>query len=212
MTKIGMIFDLDGTLADTLDYCVLSFQDSYEKITGIRPTYEKVIAYFGVSEEGIAQSLLPEKSELFVNTYMQVYSEYLKSCGGLFDGIIDILDILKTKNIKISMVTGKGAQSAEITLDKFGIKHYFEHVETGSMQGSIKPKCIDKIVKNWDLSKENIYYVGDQPSDIRDSKLAGVKPIAVSWAKTSYYDLLKQHQPHLLFSEISAFRNWILTL
>jgi len=132
-------------------------------------------------------------------------------CPIPFDGIIEILDYLKDNGNKMALVTGKGYDTAQITLDKFGIKHYFQHIETGSSKGSIKPECIKKILSNWGIESKKVYYIGDSHTDIIDSKKAGVIPIAVSWASTANHQKLLEQKPHLIFTKISDFKNWVKT-
>ena len=65
MNKLkALIFDLDGTLADTLPLCLKSFQDSIEKSTGTRPSKEQVERFWGYSEHGIIKNL--DKKELLL--------------------------------------------------------------------------------------------------------------------------------------------------
>lgn len=210
MTKKSFIFDLDGTLADTLPLCIFAFQEALELVSGRRPTKQEVMHYFGYAEKGITQSLCPNNWEGYYDTYLKIYNDYHHMCPKPFDGIKNILDYMLDNEYKIAMVTGKGSDTANITLEKYGIKHYFEYVETGSPQGSIKPECIKKIINKWNASSENVFYIGDTHTDIIDSNKAGVLPIAVSWASTSDHNKLLAHNPHLIFKEIQEFYNWLI--
>ncbi|MFA6989299.1 MAG: HAD family hydrolase [Candidatus Gastranaerophilaceae bacterium] len=209
MNKFAYIFDLDGTLGDTLPLCIFSFQEALEKLSGKRPSQEEVMGYFGYTEEGITKSMYPQNWQHYYDTYLEIYTQNHDICPEPFEGIIGILEYLKESGHKMALVTGKGQPSAEITLTKFKIKHYFEYIETGSPIKSIKPECIKKIIQKWDIDPEKIYYVGDSHTDIIDSKTAGVNPIAVSWASTANYQKLVEQNPHLIFTKIEDFKNWI---
>ncbi len=212
MNKLkGVIFDLDGTLADTLPLCINSFQLAIEEITGIKYPESVIISYFGKTEEGIAQSLAPERWKDCFNAYNRIYKENHHLYPMLFNGVKEILDFLKENNYKIAMVTGKGKISADITLDYFGIKKYFEFIETGSTKGIIKDKCIKKILNNWQIPASQIIYIGDQPSDIIYSRKAGVYPVAVTWASTTNSELLKQESPYKIFDKIEEFKDWLVS-
>lgn len=210
MDKIkGIIFDLDGTLADTLPLCIKSFQLAFEEITGIKYPESRIIQFFGQTEEGITKSIEPDRWQECFDAYIRIYKENHHLCPAIFDGTREILDFLKENNYKIAMVTGKGKPSADITLDYFGIKNYFEYIETGSAEGVIKDKCITKILNCWQIPANQTAYIGDQPSDITCSKKAGVIPIAVTWASTTNTELLEKENPYKIFSKIEDFKDWL---
>lgn len=205
----GIIFDLDGTLADTLPLCVFAFQEALENVTGKRPTVAEVEAYFGYSEEGIAKNLLPDNWSSYLDEFVDIYRKHHHMCDELFDGMRELLGYLKSKNVKMAMVTGKGPQTAEITLDEMKLREYFEYVETGSPKGSVKPECISRILDKWQVPASEIFYIGDSVTDIKDSKIAGVKPIAAAWATTAKPDLLLKHEPHLIFHKVDEFKSFV---
>jgi len=210
MNKIkGIIFDLDGTLADTLPLCIKSFQLALEEVMKIKYSEKEVTQYFGLTEEGISRSLAGDKWQECLDTYVKIYTENHYLCPSTFDGIIETLDFIKENKLKMAMVTGKGVHSVFITLDYYGIRDYFEFVETGSNEGLIKDKCIAKILDKWQIQANQTAYIGDQPSDIICSKKAGVLPIAVTWASTTNKSLLEEENPYKLFSKISDFKLWI---
>lgn len=210
MKPEAVIFDLDGTLADTLPLCIFSFQEALERLTGNRPSESDVMKYFGYTEEGITQNMLPDNWQEYFDEYLEIYRSNHDMCPEPFDGIIEILDHLKNNNYKIAMVTGKGKHSADITLEKYNIKHYFEYVETGSSKGSIKPECISRILSNWNIEGHKVLYIGDSHTDIIDSKKSGVLPVAVSWASTANHNKLLEHEPYKIFSKIEDFKKWII--
>ncbi|OGI02265.1 MAG: hypothetical protein A2Y25_09215 [Candidatus Melainabacteria bacterium GWF2_37_15] len=201
----GIIFDFDGTLADSLPLCILSFQLSLEKITGKKYTEKEIIQHFGKSEEGIIASLAAEYYDEALQAFIETYKNNHHLCPNVFDGIIEILDELKNKGIKLALITGKGKHTIDIALEYMNLKKYFEYVEHGSPYGIIKAECMSKIAGLWNVNPSQIAYIGDQPSDITESKKAGVVSVAVSWAKTSNYNELLEHSPDFLFTEISEF-------
>jgi len=205
----GVIFDLDGTLADTLPLCIKSFQLTFKEVTGIKYPKSAITKFFGQTEEGIVKRLAPDRWQECLNSYVKIYKENHHLCPTTFDGIIGILEFLKENNYKLAIVTGKGEHSINITLDYLGIKHFFEYVETGSTKGIIKDICIKKILDKWQIPANQTIYIGDQPSDIIYSRKAGVLPIAVTWASTTNADLLEKEKPYKIFSKIEDFKNWL---
>ncbi len=210
MDKIkAVIFDLDGTLADTLPLCIKSFQLAFEEILGVKYSESEVIKYFGQTEEGIVKSLAPDRWEECLDAYIKIYTENHDLCPAVFDGVNEILEFASNNNFKMAMVTGKGVHSVYITLDYYGIRKYFEYVETGSTTGIIKDQCMEKLLKLWQIPANQAVYLGDQPSDITSSKKAGVLPIAVTWASTTNSDLLEAENPYKIFSKTSDFKIWL---
>jgi len=205
----AVIFDLDGTLADTLPLCIESFQKAFDEVLGVKFTESELTRYFGQTEEGIVKSLAPDNWQACLDKYIEIYTKNHHICPSVFDGVYEILDFIKDNNLKSAMVTGKGEHSVYITLDYYNIRKYFEYVETGSTSGVIKDKCIEKILDRWEIPANQALYLGDQPSDITSSRKAGVLPIAVTWASTTNSQALEVESPYKTFSKTHDFINWL---
>lgn len=205
----GIIFDLDGTLADTLPLCLKSFQDALELVAGERPSDSAVEAFWGYSETGICKNLHPQDWKKCFDAFLEVYQKNHKMCCELFDGMEEILQHLKKSGLKIALVTGKGVDSCRITLDELGIRHYFDMVETGSEVGSIKPECMRRVLSQWGFAPQEVFYVGDAVSDVTDSQEVGVKTVAAAWAATAKRDLLIAQSPDNIFYGIEEFSDWV---
>jgi len=206
----GIIFDLDGTIADTLPLCINAFRIAIEPLAGKSISDEEIIATFGPSEEGTIMALIPEHYEQGVEDYLQFYEVLHNHCPAPFDGIIELLDYLQAHNIRIAMVTGKGGKSTEISLNQFGIKEYFSIIETGSPQGAIKAECIERVLTEWnDLAKNEVVYIGDAPSDIIASRKAGIPVVSAVWAETADAEKLKPLHPDEMFYSISELSAWV---
>lgn len=211
MQKIkAAIFDLDGTLANTLPLCIEAFRKSVEPLINRSISDAEIIATFGPSEEGTIMALAPNHYDKAVSDYLQFYESLHEMCPVPFNGIKEILEILKNKAVHISMVTGKGKYSTDISLKYFELTHFFEMIETGSPKGARKAEGIQLILDRLiDLKKEEIIYVGDAPSDIIASRKVGVPVIAAAWAETSEPEKLKELKPDELFYTIKDFKNWL---
>ena len=211
MKKIkGVIFDLDGTIGDTVPLCIKAFRKAIEPLIERSVSDEEIIATFGPSEEGTIMALAPNFYKKGVEDYLRYYEEYHDMCPNPFEGIEDILKMLKEKRIQISMVTGKGKYSTDISLKKFSIDSYFEIIETGIVSGPSKPQGIQKVIdfyKHFD--KDEFIYVGDAPSDISASRKIGIPVISVAWAKSAEPKKLKDLSPNEIFYSITEFSEWL---
>ncbi|MFC3562650.1 HAD-IA family hydrolase [Pedobacter jamesrossensis] len=208
----AVIFDLDGTLNNTLPLCITAFRKSIEPLINQTLSDEDIIATFGPSEEGTIMALVPEHFEKGVSSYLEFYKELHIMCPVPFDGIEDLLIALKNKSVRIAMVTGKGKHSTEISLEQFGITQYFEAIETGIASGPSKAEGIQSILDLFkDIDKNEVIYVGDAPSDISASKKAGVAVVAAAWAETAEFQTLKKLLPDMLFDDIKDFSDWLMS-
>jgi phosphoglycolate phosphatase-like HAD superfamily hydrolase len=209
----GVIFDVDGTLGDTVFVSVEAIVQVVRAYTGKTYSHSEIIAFFGPTEEGILRQLVPENHwqasyQTFLTAYKRIHAEH----GiGAYPGISKILDLLTAHHIRQAIVTGKGAESAQISLDYFKLDGRFEQVETGSLHGSAKEVCIKKVVEGWQFQRENVLYVGDAPSDVAIAKRAGVRPISVAWADTANPEELRAQQPEALFTKVSELEDWLRT-
>ncbi|HUP13684.1 MAG TPA: HAD family hydrolase, partial [Niastella sp.] len=207
MNKIkAVIFDLDGTIGDTLPLCIKAFRRSVEPLIGRSVSDAEIIATFGPSEEGTIMALAPNHYDKGVADYLQHYETYHEMCPSPFEGIEGLLKTLKEKGTRIAMVTGKGKYSTAISLKQFGLENYFEAVETGMPGGPRKPEGIQLVLNHFsDLAKEEIIYVGDAPGDITASRRVGIPVVAAAWAQTAEPEKLKELRPDEIFYTIADF-------
>lgn len=211
MNKIkAVIFDLDGTIGNTLPLCIKAFRQSIEPLIGRSVSDAEIIATFGPSEEGTIMALAPNHYDKGVADYLQHYETFHEMCPSPFEGIEELLRTLKEKSVRIAMVTGKGKYSTTISLKQFGLENYFEFIETGMPGGPRKPEGIQLVLNNFsDLAKEEIIYVGDAPSDIAASRRVGIPIVAAAWAETAEPAKLKELEPDEIFFSIADFATWL---
>jgi phosphoglycolate phosphatase-like HAD superfamily hydrolase len=211
MKKIkAVIFDLDGTLANTLPLCISAFRQSIEPLINRSVSDGEIVATFGPSEEGTILALAPDFYDQGVADYLRIYEKDHNMCPAVFDGMKEILDTLVEKQVRIAMVTGKGKYSTDISLGKFGIAHYFERIETGRPAGPRKPEGIQAILEAFGApAKDEVIYVGDAPSDITACRQVGIPIIAAAWAETAEPEKLIPLQPDELFYTVPDFAAWL---
>ncbi len=205
----GIIFDLDGTLGDTLPVCFAAFRHAMGEFSSRHYTDNEITALFGPSEEGIIQRLIPDRWKACLKIYLAAYEQESAQNARMFPGIETALRSLKERGVALAIVTGKGAHSAAISLRDLGLAEHFDMVETGSPVGGIKPQAIRNVLAKWDASPHQVAYVGDAPSDIEAAKEAGVLPLAAAWAPTTSAQELGTLAPLELFTSVEGFVRWI---
>ena len=206
----AVIFDLDGTLGDTLPLCIKAFRHAIEPLIQRTISDAEIIATFGPSEEGTIQALAPDYYEKGVADYLRYYEQFHDLCPAPFSGVRDLLDNLRQQGVRLAMVTGKGVHSTAISLKRFQLEDYFELVETGWAAGPRKPACLQNVMRAFTgIRKEAMIYVGDSPSDIESSRSVGMPVVGAAWASTTNGQELAESQPDELFDSIAAFADWL---
>jgi HAD superfamily hydrolase (TIGR01549 family) len=209
MTLDGVIFDLDGTLGDTLPVCFVAFRRAMQGFSNRRYTDEEIRALFGPSEEGIIRRIVPNRWQACLQAYLTAYEEESARTARLFPGIETALRLLRGRGHRLAIVTGKGAASAAISLRDLRLAEYFDVVETGSPEGGVKPQAIKRILLRWGAPPHRVAYVGDAPADMQAAREAGVIPLGAAWAATACADELRAASPLETFRSVEHFIAWI---
>jgi pyrophosphatase PpaX len=205
----GLIFDLDGTLGDTLPVCFEAFRVTFRHYLNREYTDQQIRAMFGPTEDGIFQDLFPDTWQDALAMYLREYRLAHSTCPGPFPGIPEALSLLRDRQIRLAIVTGKGPGSAKISLEQMGMADAFDIVEAGSPRGGIKPDCMRKVLDAWKLPATEIACIGDAPSDIRSAHEIGATPLGAAWAGTADYDALASLKPLHTFTTTRQFSEWI---
>ncbi|MDN5302343.1 MAG: hypothetical protein PWQ60_1857 [Thermoanaerobacteraceae bacterium] len=205
----GVIFDLDGTLLDSLPVCYSCFRNTLKHYVDRDFSDSEIRAMFGPSEEGIFKKLLPDSWEDCLRFYLEQYDKAHSEYDRPFPGIKDALELLRERKVRLAIVSGKGPKSMEISLRHSGLGKFFEVVVTGSEHGANKIYDINQVLKRWGLSPDSVAYVGDMAYDISAAKEAGVFAIAAAWAGTAEFEKLKAMKPSLICPDVETLIEWI---
>lgn len=205
----GMIFDLDGTLGDTLPVCFTGFRVTLRHYMGRDYDDGEIRSMFGPTEEGIFQDLVPDDWEAALQMYLREYTAAHEVCQEPFAGVEDVLRQLRRQRLRLGVVTGKGPGTAEISLREMGLEGLFDPVVAGSPRGGVKPECMRRVLETWQLDASAIACVGDAPSDIRSAHEVGAIALGAAWAGTSDYGALDAVQPLETFRATEEFGEWV---
>lgn len=184
----GIIFDLDGTLLNTIED--LANACNYALTTLGFDTYpvEQYKTFVGNGRYKLIERMLPKDKlnneninkalELFDNYYENHMVDMTKP----YEGIVDMLDKLKEKGIKLGVVSNKPHEfTTEVVKSYFDDR--FEMVYGHRANNPIKPdpSTVFEVIDGFKLDKEECLYVGDSEVDINTAKNAGVKSVGVIW-------------------------------
>ena len=182
-----VLFDFDGTLVNTNDVIVASWQHTYMHYLGREETLEKITACFGepllLTMEREFPEVDPEESAEVYRRYQREYADELVK---IFPGIKELLEELCKAGYRMGIVTSRTRESAQRYMDMFGIGPYFEAMVTREDTDIHKPNpepillCLDRM----GITADEAIMVGDSPFDIKCANNAEVKSILVDWRIT----------------------------
>ena len=182
-----VIFDLDGTLLDTLDDLTASVNFALERFGLPQRKKEEVRAFVG---NGIAKLMEraigyahPQYEEI-LQTFREHYGAHCKDQTKEYEGITALLKNLKARGVQTAVVSNK----ADFAVKKLA-KEYFstllgEAVGENEAAGIAKkpaPDSLLAVMKKLNAKGEETVYVGDSEVDIQTAKNAGVDCISVTW-------------------------------
>jgi pyrophosphatase PpaX len=207
------IFDMDGTLTRTNDLIFASFNHIGERYNGRTYTQEEIINMFGPPEEiAVERIVAPSQYASAMDDYLRFYTDNHNALATLHQGIPELLAYLHDRGVLLALFTGKGRRTTLITLEKFGIKNYFDMIVTGSDVKKHKPsgEGITNVIRAFSLPPEEVLMVGDAVADVHAAQEAGVPVAAVLW--DSYgRDHLRAMKLKYMFHDVAEFFAWIQT-
>lgn len=195
-------FDMDGTIADTIPMCIEAFKNSVSPYTDHELSEEEIVNTFGLNEVGMVKSVVSQNWKSAINDFYYQYEYLHNNVTEVFDGILNLFELLKYKKIIVALITGKGERSCAITLEKLGISKVFDDILYGSEISPNKKQNIEYILKKYNISKEEFCYIGDTVQDIKICQEVGVYCFSAAWQKTSNVVALEKENPYYVFRNV----------
>ena len=204
-TVRAVIFDLDGTLADTFKLIVSAWNAALEPHLGRRFTDAEVISRFGIPDPQMIRRELADTSgvdaeigDRAVEDYHAHYEQRHREFVQPFAGVTEMLEALRGRSVPLGVMTGKGRRSATITLAALGWDAIFSAVVTGEDVQRQKPEPDGPLAaaRMLDVAPEHCAFVGDSPADIGAGKAARMLTVAAGWHPV-YLDEIRRLEPDL---------------
>lgn len=206
----NIIFDIDGTLGNSLPFCIESFQITLKETTGRDYTPEEISRYFGITEEGMLRHLVsPDLYDRTLTVYYRVFEDLQQKHNNTFPGIRPLLNRLHQAGANMGVVTGKGITTAEIALRHYNLLAYFDHFEGGSDQKHSKVNSIQKTLTALKANPEESLYIGDTKQDMLDTLTCGMWGAGAAWAPTATLHQADWKGRIRVFDSISDLETWL---
>lgn len=187
-----IVFDFDGTLADTFDVIKTIAMQEYGE-------YDIDLELFkSEGAKGIIRRLDIPRWKI-PGMILNVTSKLRNSKEiKLFPGIVDLLNQLK-KDYKIGIVSSNSQEIINDTLREYGLDDLFEFVYSESSLFG-KHLVLKKMCSKYKIDPLDVIYVGDEDRDIVAAKKANIKTIAVTWGFNSKEKLSRENPDYLVDS------------
>lgn len=206
----GIIFDIDGTLISTNKLIFASFNHVTQKYLNRVYTDKEIIGLFGPTEDYILKLLMKDKFEEARKDYFEFYTQNHDNMTKKIDGVPELIQKIKSEGLLLSIYTGKGKTSTEITLKKLGIYDYFDLIISGDdvTEHKPSPEGIETFLDKFKLQTESVLMVGDAPADVFAARNANVKIASVLWDSYAE-DEVRELGSDFYFSTVREFSDFI---
>ena len=192
-----ILYDLDGTIWDSIPLIMDCFKHAYIEVLGECPrTDEDLMSYIGRPLQDTFAMHDDETKQKLLDSYL-VYNHMLldQDAIPMFPGVIDDLKAIKSTGMKQGVVTSKRHRAADVTLKFKGLFDFFDVYICKEDTQKHKPDGEPLVVASnnvgiTDMSR--VIYVGDALPDALCAKNAGAKFALVEWTRMDKDDILRQ--------------------
>ncbi|MGB9792191.1 MAG: HAD-IA family hydrolase [Thermacetogeniaceae bacterium] len=187
----GIIFDLDGTIIDSLPLISLTFRKVFD-VFGIPWGNGEVLKTVGLPLREVAATYAPAgRVEEFLATYAKIQKQYQEKLLKAYPGAAETLETLRKEGFRLALGTSKRRPSTMAALQLTGLEKYFDVIVTVDDVERSKPNpdTLFKALKLLKLKPSAAVYIGDSWYDIMTGKNAGVSTIGVTWGMATREEL-----------------------
>jgi phosphoglycolate phosphatase len=209
----AVIFDLDGTLVNSLQDIADSMNIVLKSYNFPTHSYKEHQSFIGSGIRSLVSKSLPEthnnekQIDSCFNAMIEVYRDHCTHKTKPYDGIIELLDNLKSRDIKISVLSNKADEfTKKITHALF--PNYFDPVIGLSIEAHKKPNPFGavEISKTLGLKPEEIIYIGDTGIDMQTANNANMFAVGVLWGFRPKEELILNGAKYLLSNPLDLIQ------
>lgn len=199
-----IIFDFDGTLADTFGEIVEAVNAAQDVFAVERANAETVRGWIGYGLQYFMESALggtdSDAVAAFTGTYKRLYREIAFDRARLFDGILEVLDALRGDVLAVA--SNKSEEQLVPMVERLGIRERFAAVVGGDSAAAAKPdpRVYAHLLERIGASFEEVWMVGDSEPDIEFGKAIGANTVGCLWGLRTRDELERVEPDHLVES------------
>jgi pyrophosphatase PpaX len=179
------LFDLDGTLIDSVALILKSFHHTRLQHFGDRLPDEYYLAILGLTLRDTFRRMVdsPDEVEAMVKTYVAHNLAHHDGMVTAYPGVPEVVRELSRRGARLGVVTSKLRDNARLGLRVVGLEDAFEILVGAEdvRRGKPDPEPVLLALDRLGVSAEDALFVGDSPHDIESGHRAGVKTAAATW-------------------------------
>lgn len=183
----AVIFDLDGTLLNTLDDLADSANHALEHCGFPRRTVDEVRSFVGngvalLIHRAVPKGTTPEEEAACLEEFRQYYLTHMRCKTAPYPGVLELLDDLKAAGCAVAVVSNKfDAAVKGLCTDYFGDRVPVAIGESEGVRKKPAPDTVFWALEELGVPADRAVYVGDSDVDIETARNAGMSCISVSW-------------------------------
>lgn len=199
----AILFDLDGTIIDTNELILTSFDYVLNNYLELNIGREEILESFGIPLKDVMNHYAKERAKELVDEYIRYsldsHDKYIKSYNHVEEGLIK----LKNKGLKIAIVTSKRRGTALRGLNCFDLEKYFDVIITPEDSKKHKPdgEPVLRACEALNVNPDETIMVGDSHNDILCGKNAGSKTCLVNYTALDV-EKIKAYKPDFTIDRI----------
>jgi len=194
----ALLFDLDGTLIDSVELIVRSYQHATELHLGQPLAREVIVPTIGLSLDAVLEEMAPGRGPILVATYREYMHANHDTLVRPFDGVLETLRELRERGYRLGIVTSKRRPAASLAFLRWMLDTHVDVTICAEDAPRTKP-APDPLLAAAALlgiTPGDCCYVGDTPHDMIAARAAGMCAIAAPWGAGTR-DELAAAQPDL---------------
>ncbi len=194
---LAVVFDLDGTLVDSLADIITSFQHGLGHFGLPVPDAREVRAMVGRPlDEMYARYAPPDRVPELCAVYREHYARHFVTCSKPFPGVPQLLAALRERGYLLAVATTKRTDMARRFIEALGMARMLDHVQgTDGFPHKPAPDVIHRALAA--LGARGLWMVGDTVPDLQAGRAAGLKTYAVTWGTQDAEQLATAHPDEL---------------
>lgn len=208
-----LIFDWDGTLADSIGRIVDAMREA--AVLSGRPVRDdlSIKGIIGLGLPEAIRTLYPDISGNDLIDFRQVYADRYMAMDAepskLFDDVQASLDHFRAQGYRMAVATGKARRGLDRVLKAHGWADYFDITRAADETASKPdPLMLHEILEHCGVRPEKALMVGDSSFDLLMARNAGMDSVAVGYGAQAL-DSLRTYQPRLAIDHFSELRTWL---
>lgn len=199
MAYAAVIFDLDGTLVNTIPLIVESFQHVHREYLGQELAEETCLPWIGRTLPDI-YAAWPGREQELTDAFIAYNYDKIATGQRSYDGIHELLAEISRRGLRIGVATSKRTRSAQRSIEVAQLQGFVDALVTLESTAVHKPHPAPLLecARLLGLEPAACIYVGDAVTDIEAAKAAGMASVGVTWGATSAETMRDDGRPDLV--------------